>query len=480
MRSLLYGATLLALLGTGVLNIANPFAGPQFLRAAKASLLGSGPLRTAIEQALCDQRGPAADKKWVTAWTASAQGPYPYGFTLLQPDLSLVFPTLERGAADQSFRMIARPDLWGKEARIRLSNAFGTKPIRFDGVYIGLQYESSAVVPGTNRPMTFGGKDSIVIAPGEEAWSDAAGLPFVPADDPGSLLGRKLAVSFHIAGESGPMTWHAKALTTSYLTGPRAGVKSSSEDEASFPFSTTSVFFLDAIDIRADADTKLVAAFGDSLTDGMGASLNGPDRWPDVLSRRLHERFGGKIAVINAGIAGNRILKPASYSAENPDASGPAALQRLHRDVLRLSGVSAVIWLEGINDLGLLGGAGPGEIEQGLTSGVRQMRKHIQGVRIIGATLTPVAGSREFETRDGDRKALNAFIKKSGLFDAVIDFDKAAANPATGALKAEFAVPTNGISQEDHLHPNRAGHLAMAGVIDLDALVKEIAAEPSS
>jgi hypothetical protein len=174
----------------------------------------------------------------------------------------------------------------------------------------------------------------------------------VPESDAARFLGRKLAVSFHVRGESGPMTWHAKALTTSYLTMPHAGAASGEENEAAFPFSTTSMFFLDAVDMMAEAGTKLVVAFGDSITDGMGASLNGQDRWPDVLARRLHDRFVGKVAVVNAGIAGNRILKPDRYSAENPDASGPAALQRVPRDVLSLSGVSAVIWLEGINDLG--------------------------------------------------------------------------------------------------------------------------------
>ena len=142
------------------------------------------------------------------------------------------------------------------------------------------------------------------------------------------------------------------------------------------------MFFLDAVDMMADAGTKLVVAFGDSITDGMGASLNGQDRWPDVLSRRLHERFGGRIAVVNAGIAGNRILKPYAYSAERPDASGPAALQRVSRDVLSFSGVSAVIWLEGINDLGPHGQASLKELEQAITSGVRALRWAVPALRI--------------------------------------------------------------------------------------------------
>jgi lysophospholipase L1-like esterase len=480
MRSLLYATTVLFLFGAGLANVTNKTAGLRMVSAASASLAAQMPINAVIANTLCGEPAAARNKRWITAWTASMQGPYPSGFALLQPDLSLVFPDPARGADDQSFRMIVRPDLWGGQARIRLSNAFGTKPVRFHQITIGLQFESSAVAAGTNRPITFDGKEWIEIPPGKDAWSDAVVLPFAPEDDAGSFLGRKLTVSFHVRGESGPMTWHAKALTTSYLTMPRTGAVSAREEEAAFPFSTTSVFFLDAVDMMADAGTKLVVAFGDSITDGMGASLNGQDRWPDVLSRRLHDRFGSKVAVVNAGIAGNRILKPDLYSAENPDASGPAALQRLKRDVLSLSGVSAVIWLEGINDLGPHGKASLKELEQAITSSVRALRSAAPAIRVIGATLTPARGSPVFGAREEDRKTLNAFIKASGLFDAVIDFEGATINPWSDALRAEYAVPTNGVSTKDGLHPNRAGYLAMAGTIHLDALVKEIATEPSS
>jgi hypothetical protein len=296
MRSLLYAATVLVLLGAGLANVTNEAAGIRMVSATSASLAAEVPIHAMIAKTLCGEPAPAQNKRWITAWTASVQGPYPSGFALLQPDLSLVFPDPSRGADDQSFRMIVRPDLWGGQARIRLSNAFGTKPVRFDEITVGLQFESSAVSAGTNRPITFGGKEWIEIPPGKDAWSDAVVLPFVPEGDAARFLGRKLAVSFHVRGESGPMTWHAKALTTSYLTMPHAGALSAREEEAAFPFSTTSVFFLDAVDMMADAGTKLVVAFGDSLTDGMGASLNGQDRWPDVLSRRLHDRFGGGVS----------------------------------------------------------------------------------------------------------------------------------------------------------------------------------------
>ena len=228
--------------------------------------------------------------KWVTAWAASAQGPYPVGNAILQPDLHRVFSSPETGAKDQSFRLIVGPDVWGREARIRLSNAFGTRPVTFDGVFIGLQLGSSAVATGTNRPVTFGGLPSVTVEPGQSVWSDATALPF--AADAGliGLQGRKLAVSFHVAGESGPVTWHAKGLTTSYLTAAGAGAHGAEEDEAGFPFSTTSWYFLDALDMKMAPDTQAIVAFGDSLTDGTGSTLNGDDRWPDVLSRRLHAK----------------------------------------------------------------------------------------------------------------------------------------------------------------------------------------------
>lgn len=160
---------------------------------------------------------------WVAAWTASAHGPYPIGNPTAQPEMKFALPSAETGAADQTFRMILRPDVWGKQARIRLSNVFGTRPVTFDGAYVGLQSSGSALVPGTNRTITFGGKPSVTVAPGAMVLSDAVPLGWVKkAADP-MLANRKLAVSFHVVGRSGPITWHAKALTTSYLSGPRTG-----------------------------------------------------------------------------------------------------------------------------------------------------------------------------------------------------------------------------------------------------------------
>lgn len=423
---------------------------------------------------------PAAQaKKWVVSWTASVQGPYPVGNPSAQPNLDLAFPSASTGAHDQTFRLILRPDIWGRQTRLRLSNALGTRPVTFDEIFVGLQMSGAALVPGTNGPVTFGGRTTITIQPSSSAWSDPVALPFVHNSSSAELAGRKLSVSFHIVGESGPMTWHAKALTTSYLTKPRAGAKGREEGEAAFQITTTSWYFLDAIDMMAPVDTGAIVAFGDSITDGTASTLNGDDRWPDVLSRRLHAVFGERVSVVNSGIGGNQVIWPEGYSPDEPFPGGPSAVQRLDRDVLSLSGVSAVIWFEGINDFGKKGHASVDAIEAAMKEGVKRIRARIPNVRVIGATLTSALGSTNvahgFQEQDEKRKALNKFIRTSRLFDAVADFDKATIDPQTGSMRAEFVPDTTTGGPGDKLHPNRLGYLSMGMAIDLDSLLSKSA-----
>jgi hypothetical protein len=197
------------------------------------------------------------------SWIGAPQGPYPVGNPSAQPNQRFAFPSPAAGARDQTFRLIVRPTLWGPQARLRFSNAFGTRPITFDDVHVGLHLGAAALVPGTSRAIRFGGQPRVTVEAGGTAWSDAIDLPFAgnPADP--LLQGRKLAISFHVAGESGPMTWHAKALQTSYVTAPDAGAKGGDEGEAAFVYSTSSWFFLDAVDMLAPAATPVVVAFGD-------------------------------------------------------------------------------------------------------------------------------------------------------------------------------------------------------------------------
>jgi lysophospholipase L1-like esterase len=399
---------------------------------------------------------------WVTTWAGVAHGTYPSGTAILQPNLTFAFPDGTTSANDQSFRMMVRPTVWGDTFRLRFSNVFGTQPLTLDDIYAGLQASAGTIEEDTNTPVSFrGGRRRVVIPPGQLLWSDPVSLDF--AHDPERLLlfGRKLAISFHVVGSSGPMTWHSKALQTNYISAPGAGSHSEDETDEAFPYTSTSWYFLDAVDTRGVRNAVTVVTLGDSITDGTGSTLNGDDRWPDDLARRLREAYGNHVAVANAGIGGNRILTDAG-------AGGPPALSRLDRDVLDLSGVTAVIWFEGINDLSA--GASAESVIAGIRAGVATLRARRPGLRIIQATITSSLGSTNGTPElDARRQAVNAFIRSARIFDAVADFDAVTVDPATGRLRPEFQ-PNSSTAAIDFLHPNRAGYLAMARTIDLDLL----------
>jgi lysophospholipase L1-like esterase len=413
-----------------------------------------------------------AAPNWLTVWAASAQGPYPSGYPSAQPNLSFAFPDPAAGARDQTFRLVVRPDVWGPNARLRFSNAFGTRPVTFDNVYVGENAIAGTLVPGTNRAVRFGGAGSVTVAPGQSVWSDGVTLGFARDSSDSGLIGRKLDVSFHVVGESGPMTWHAKALTTSYVTAPGAGATGGQETETAFVFATASWFFLDAVDMTVPAGTKLIVALADSITDGTDSTMNGDDRWPDVFARRLHAAYGNKVAIVNEGIGGNRVTGPAVYTPAQPFAGGPSAGSRLERDVLSLSGVSTVIFFEGINDFGTAGeGATPQAVAAAVTDIVARTRAKLPGVRVIGATLTTALGSTNpmhgSTDEDAKRRAFNDFLRGTKILDSVLDFDAVTLDPQTGMMKARF-VPDNTVGGPgDKLHPNRAGYAALAQSIDL-------------
>jgi lysophospholipase L1-like esterase len=410
-------------------------------------------------------------QQWVASWAASAHGPYPSGNASAQPVLDFAIASPEAGAVDQTFRLIVRPDLWGTRVRLRFANTFGTQPVTFDEVFVGLQGLGANVAAGTNRRVTFHqGSRSVGVAAGQSAFSDPVTLPFVERVEPQMLVGRKLAVSFHTAGSTGPMTWHAKALQTSYITAPKSGAHGADETDAAFTFTTTSWFFLDAVDVMAPSGTMVVACFGDSITDGTGSTLNGDDRWPDVLSTRLHRLYGNQVSVVNAGIGGNRITGPESYSPSVSFAGGPSALDRLQRDVLGLSGLTTVVWLEGINDLSA--GATVEAIISGMREGVKRLRSRTRP-RIIGATITSALGAASAAGTpevDAKRHAINAFIRTGDLFDDVADFDAVTRDPQTGRLRASFQPSSTIGGPGDGLHPNRAGYQAMGNAVDLAQL----------
>jgi lysophospholipase L1-like esterase len=421
-------------------------------------------------------------QRWVATWATSPAtffqyvppvAPAPPGPPTtfapanIQPDQGYPFPDANSaGATDQTFRTIVKPDLWGTKMRFRFSNVFGSQAVTFGAVTVALQEYSGNLVGGTVTPVTFSGKKSVTIPAGQEIFSDGISLSWVQgADDPG-VQGRNLAVSYAVEGDSGPMNFHSSAFVTSYITGPGSGDHTGDLDVFAFEFTTTSWFFLDAVDVMAPSDTGVVCAFGDSITDGTHSTLNINDRWMNTLSRRLHNAYGNKISIVNEAIAGNRVVNPVVPNST----SGPAAVDRLDRDVLGLSGLTHVIWLEGINDIGA------GTTTDAIIAGYQNVvgRLHAKGIKVYGATLTSALGISGVDMgdngpgHDASRMVLNAFIRSSGLYDGVEDFDAATLDPSTGNMMAEF-LPNSTFTQLpwDYLHPNHAGYLAMGEAVDI-------------
>jgi lysophospholipase L1-like esterase len=460
--------------------------------SAVALLLSSGPARAT----------DGGGRKWVATWATSpaayfvyAAPPQPlnvasfpvsasqiqYPVANIAPDLAPAFPnrTSPAGASavDQTFRSMVKPDLWGNTIRIRFSNVFGNKPLTFDAVTVGLQEYAANIVNGTLVPVTFGNNRGVTIPAGERVWSDPVLLPFVNFANGLVVQGRNLAISYSVTGDSGHMTYHNGAFQTSYITAQGGGDHTEEVDGFAYEYTTASWFFLDAVDVMAPASTVVICAFGDSITDGVHTTMNGSDRWANVLSRRLHGAYGDRVSVVNAGIAGNHVGNPVVPNS----ASGPAAVDRLERDVLSLSGLTHVIWLEGINDLGGLGTLDPATAAS-VIAGYQDVvsRLHSAGVKVHAGTLTSALGvyGSPFPTADngavveGKRQTLNYFIRNqgppAGLFDGIVDFDAVTLDLATGNVYARF-LPNSQFTQLpwDYLHPNHAGYNAMGLAVEI-------------
>ena len=403
-----------------------------------------------------------SDSKWVATWSTSPQGPYPIGYSVGQPLLQ--YALAGDVAHEQSFRLIVHPSVWGEQWRIRLSNNFGTAPVTIGRAFVGVQESGSNVVPGTNRKLTFGGRQAVTIPVGREVFSDPVHLDM---EQEGGVA-QALAVSLYAPGTTGPITWHAAAFTTSYISFPGTGDHAADEAGNVYANSTTSWFWLDGVEVRSDSDTKVVVAFGDSITDGFFSTLNGEDRWANFLDRRLKAQFGSRFSVVNEAIGGNMVIavRPAPGCTL---CDGERAGIRLDRDVFGQAGVTTVVWLEGINDIG-----GADASAATVIAGMRAVidRVHARGLKIIGATITPSKGTAFGDygtaTTNAQRNIVNEFIRHGGAFDGVVDFDAATRNPADpGFLLPQFNLQSTTGGIGDFLHPSRPGFIAMAGAFDL-------------
>jgi lysophospholipase L1-like esterase len=399
-------------------------------------------IRRAAQQPLLALPG----SRWVAAWGASPQ------------------PAATRngsavGFEDQTLRELVFTSLGGREVRVRFTNTFGTRPLAIDRAALGVVRSGASVRRGTNHRLTFSGAGSIVIPPGAEALSDPVTLAVKPL--------QRLAVSLYVPGPTGPATEHGLAAQTSFLaTGDHAGDTA----PGAFTGTTRSWFFLDAIDVIPTRATRgTIVALGDSITDGVGSTINANGRWPNDLARRLAARPGPTLSVIDEGIGGNRVLNDSICCGIN-------AVARFQRDVVGQAGVREVILLEGVNDIGFSAHRGAlsaphtdvsaAEIIAGEEQIIAQARN--AGFKIFGATLTPFKGA-PYWTAAGEakREAVNAWIRRSGAFDGVIDFAEILADPSD-PLRLEPAY-----SSPDHLHPNSAGYRAMARAVNLEALIRD-------
>jgi len=387
---------------------------------------------------------------WISDWSTAVQAPadYPGAPPLLVME-------------NQTVRMVVRPALGGDRLRIRFSNVYGGSALKIGSAHLAVVRKGATIVPESDHVVTFGGQASVSVPAGALILSD-------PIDMKTSDFS-ELAITLYLPGKVTGSTTHFLGQHETYISSP--GNFSAATDL--IPNSETkSWYWLEGVDVWAGEKASALAAFGDSITDGASSSLGGYGDWPNQLAKRL---AGGsqsaRIAVINKGISGNRVLH---------DGAGVSALARLDRDILAQPGVTGLIILESINDIGFpyvkipapKGSNSPDfspfadqkvsalELRVGLLQVIE--RAHENGIKVYGATLTPFEGVNTYNA-EGEtiRQELNQWIRTGGAFDAVLDFDAAVRDPNhLTKMRAEY-------DSGDHIHPSDAGYKAMADAIDL-------------
>jgi lysophospholipase L1-like esterase len=404
------------------------------------------PAGFAVALCLCISTAVAQEADdWVGTWTASPQ-------PVWAPDF-LAPAKVTRNLWNQTVRELAHVSIGGSKIRLLLSNEYTNYPITIGSVHAAISEKGAAIVPATDRAVSFGGKPSITIPPGAPALSDPIDLIVPPLSD--------VAVSIFVPDVTPIETMHWEGRQTAYIV---AGDKTAERDIK--PDSTmTAKVFLSEIFVDAQPGARAVVTFGDSITDGDGSTIDGNLRWPDNLAKRLSDR---KIAVLNQGISGAKVLS---------DRMGVNALARFERDVLGQSHADVVTMMMGINDIGwpgsVLAPADKIPTADEVIAGHQQIiaRAHLHHLRIIGAALTPFEDTFHgtplfgYYSKEKVRQAVNRWIRESGVYDGVDDFDAVVRDPANPKhIKPEF-------DSGDHLHPNDAGYVAMADSIDLGSLL---------
>ncbi len=400
-----------------------------------------------------------AKERWVGTWSTAEVGrpqtpPQPATalppFQVNQCPAAPPPPVTFLHFNNQTLRQIVHTSIGGSGVRVVLSNEYGTSPLTIGMAHIALRDKDSSIQMATDHPLTFSGRPTITIPANAVVYSDPVSLTISPQAD--------VAIALYLPGNtdtSAPLTMHAAAFQTNYVseTGNFAGA-------AKLPVAAPvlSWFLVSRVEVVDQNSAGGLVAFGDSITDGTRSTPDANNRWPDQLVRRMFSqttplRFG----LMNAGIAGNRVLSEGAYQA------GINALARFERDALSQAGVTHIVVMEGINDIGNAR-TNPTPTAEDIIAGYKQLiiEAHGKGVKIYGATLTPFYGAPYYtDVGESKRGAVNQWIRSSKAFDGVIDFDAATRDPNDPKkLLADY-------DSCDHLHPNDAGYKAMAAAVDL-------------
>jgi lysophospholipase L1-like esterase len=406
--------------------------------------------------ALSQAQNKKDQEQWVATWATAQQAvraappqagrgaqpaPTPVGTT------APAVPPPSPGARfnNQTVRMIAHASMGGKRVRIELSDAIGAMAVTVGAAHIALRAKDSETVAGSDRALTFGGKPTCTLRPGVSTVSDSVDLDVPPLAD--------LAVSLYFPGETGPPTSHSLGLHTTYIS--EAG-DFTAQPAITGASTVASYYFLSSIDVLAPPKAGTIVALGDSITDGARSTENTDRMWPALLAARLQaNKATARFAIVNEGISGNQVLR---------DGAGISALARFDRDVLNEPGVRWLMVLESINDIGAIARGGGPLTADDLIGALGQMveRSHMHGIKVAGCTLTPYGGAGYYsDAGEAIRSEVNDWIRKSGVFDAVVDFDAAVRDPSN---PKEFRADMHA---GDHLHPSDAGYAVMADSVDL-------------